>query len=119
MSSPATSVRSAEPGPGFWERVGLALCVSFFIGLPVAFVGVRLGFISSGDEGRWQPYTAFAGLLWATAVWTFVWPAARLRWSRSHAASATLLTGLVACMVVFLASIVWLFEFLIAVGFEP
>jgi hypothetical protein len=119
MSSPATSALSTELRLGFWQRAGVALGVSFFVGLPVCFLGVELGFISSGDEGRWQPYTAFAGLIWATVVFAFTYPAARLRWNRGEGVAAAALSGLAASMVVFLASIFWLFFVLLAVGYEP
>jgi hypothetical protein len=118
MSSPATSVRSAELRLGFWHRAAIALAVSFLVGIPVLFLGADLGLISSGDEGRWQPFTAFSGLVWAVAVAAFTYPPAGLRWGRREGIAAAALTGLAACIVVFLASIFWLFAFLIAVGYE-
>jgi hypothetical protein len=118
MSSPPTSVLSGEARLGFWPRSWLVLGASFLAGIPVLFLGADLGLISSGDEGRWQPYTAFSGLLWATGVFAFVYPAARRRWSGGNAVAAGALAGIAACLVVFLATIFWLFAFLLAVGYE-
>ena len=118
MSRPTTSTLSTEPRLGFWARALISLFVSFLVGLPVLFLGAGLGFISSGDEGRWQPYTATAGLLWSTLVFAFAYPAARERWGRGNGISASVLAAIAATIVVFLASIVWLFIFLMVVGYE-
>jgi hypothetical protein len=118
MSRPTTRDVSTEPRLGFFARVFLSFAVSFLVGLPVLFLGADLGFISSGDEGRWQPYTATAGLLWSTLVFAFAYPAARERWGRGNGIAASSLAAIGATIVVFLATIVWLFVFLIAVGYE-
>jgi hypothetical protein len=117
-SSPATRALSAEPGLGFWPRVSISLLASVVAGLPVFLLGAELGFISGGDEGRWQPYTAAAGLLWSTLVFAFVYPAARDRWGRAEGIAAGGLAVIASTIVVFLASIAWLFVILIVSGYE-
>jgi hypothetical protein len=118
MSRANTSSLSSERRFGFGTRTLLALLASFLVGLPVLFLGADLGFISSGDEGRWQPYTAVSGLLWSTLVFAFVYPAAHDRWTRRDRIAASALVGIAATIAVFLATIFWLFAFLIAVGYE-
>jgi hypothetical protein len=118
MSSATTRSLSTDPRLGFWARTLIALFASFLVGLPVLFLGFDLGFISSGDEGRWQPYTATAGLLWSTLVFAFTYPVARDRWGRGNGIAASALAAIAATIVVLLATIVWLFALLIAVGYE-
>jgi nitric oxide reductase large subunit len=118
MSRATTSTLSSEPRLGFGAKTLLSLFASFLVGLPVLFIGFKLGFIRSGDEGVWQPYTAASGLLWSTLVFAFVYPAARDRWTHRDRIAASALVGIVATIVVFLASLFWLFAYLIAIGYE-
>jgi hypothetical protein len=88
------------------------------VGIPVYFYGIEYGYISGGDEGRWQPYTAAAGLLWATLVFAFVHPAARERWGGREGVVASALTGIAACLIVFVSSILFFLILLILSGYE-
>ena len=94
------------------------MVASIPVGIPVFYLGVELGFIGGGDEGRWQPYTAAAGLLWAALVFAFVYPTARERWGGREGVVAAALVGIAACLVVFVSSIMVVFMPLILSGYE-
>ncbi len=88
------------------------MVASIPVGIPVFFLGVELGFIGGGDEGRWQPYTAAAGLVWAALAFAFVYPVAREHWRGGEGIVAGVLAGIGACLVVFVSSVMFVFVLL-------
>lgn len=96
----------------------MAVALSILAGIPVYFLGIEWGFIGGGDEGRWQPYTAGMGLLYAALVFAYTFPATRRHWGDFDGAVASVLTGIAACFGIFFGSIATLFMILMLSGYE-
>ena len=116
-SSPITSARSTEASRA-WHRIRVSVALSVLAGIPVLFLGIEWGFIGGGDEGRWQPYTAGMGFLYAVLVFAYTFPATRRHWGDFNGAVASLLTGIVACLGIFLGSIMTVLAMLMLSGYE-
>jgi hypothetical protein len=116
MSTLTTSARSTE-GPRAWHRIRVAVALSILAGIPVLFLVIERGFIGGGDEGRWQPYTAGMGLLYAALVFAYTFPATRRHWGDFNGAVASVLTGIVGCFGIFLGSLGTLIVALVLGGY--
>jgi hypothetical protein len=96
----------------------VALAFSILAGIPVLFLGIEWRFISGGDEGRWQPYTAGMGFVYAALVFAYTFPATRRHWGDGDGAVASVLTGIVGCFGIFLGSIGTLFMIYVLGDYE-